>query len=330
VKHITLCVPGGTAGQIFALTYAIWLAENKNYKTHIRFYDIGTSISSLAIEPLLESPVAKELGISYEAIRGNLHWHKKNTKGVLLNLGLARVRGHQMWRRLGELKERALKNWLGSESNASRESSGSSGVIREEELELLSKPGFLIGYPTDLRIVEAGWRTLKQMFVESGLPEFASRPGLEELISIHWRLGDFVANGDSVAWESIEACLAALPQNLKIDIYTDSPNLAQDLVANSKYVPRIHFKSQDIWTDLFDMTRARYFVGSTSGISFLAALAVQEESAESTVYLPDLWLENHDLQLEYKRGVSTFRHATLFPALTIPSNYDARESPSGK
>lgn len=311
LRKVVLCVPGGTAGQIFALCYGLVLAETGLCKPHIRFYDIGTTISKLSIEPLLSSKTATSLGITYNSVKGNLTWNGRGMN-ALLNLSLARIRGTSLWRRIGKFVVK--RKGLQAESVNSKVDPGqlSSGVIRLEELNGLELKRLVIGYPTDLRVIEKAWACLKKVLSESDVPNFSQSPGTQESIAIHWRLGDFLEAGAAVAWPSIEKCLTSLPDSLPINIHTDSPHLAKSLVQESRFLNRLHFVSNDIWDDLFSMTRSRYFIGSPSGISFLASLSVLESELGGEVFVPDYWMTDPDLGQEYASEVSTFRNAKVY------------------
>jgi len=286
-RVVGLCIPGGLAGQLFGLAYASWISENLKVGCRIYFFDVGTSISKLVIGPILDSKAARSMGISIVRVRGTLEWNPGN-KVTIVTMVAGWIRGTSPYRfiaRLVKIATRANQNVFKLEQ-AQEES-----VIRSYHLKELSPGDSIAGYPTDYQIIEDSHDGLFRLMESSGLPNFLVDAGQEETISIHWRLGDYVNNPThgALSWEFFRRCLLEMPKDLPVKLFTDSPDLARELILDCSEQRVIEVISGDIFGDLFGMTRSRYFIGSHSGISFLAALALHHSKTQSTIYLPSKW-----------------------------------------
>jgi hypothetical protein len=188
-------------------------------------------------------------------------------------------------------------------------------------------PGSTIsGYPTDYRIIEESWSLMSSMISQSGHPDFAHQTGKEDTVSVHWRLGDYLQNSyhGAVSWLSLGHCLKyANPHNMPVKVFTDSPEIAEQVIAGSQAFSRFHqnyeIVSGDIWSDLFEMTRSRVFVGSQSGVSFLAALALRSDNPNSQTWLPDKWFLNPHAQHLFHHGPKTSQGSVFYPSNLVDS-----------
>jgi hypothetical protein len=187
-------------------------------------------------------------------------------------------------------------------------------VISEDQLRL-AKPGEKIwGYPTDFQIVEKSWPYLSKL-ISTHVSNFAKNCGQEDSVAIHWRLGDYINNDfhGAVSWTSIARCLNyANPNGFPVRIFTDSPDVAQHVLYESKIDTEIEVFSYDIWTDLYLMTRSKIFIGTQSGVSFLAALAIQESSDFARTWFPNRWFLHEGQDKVFTRPRETFRRSMFY------------------
>jgi hypothetical protein len=74
----------------------------------------------------------------------------------------------------------------------------------------------------------------------------------------------------------------------------------------------IEYVSSDIWSDLYAMTRSQTFIGSHSGVSFLAALALRMDSKTSRTWLPQRWFLDEWLDKKFVRTPITFGESLIY------------------
>ena len=169
------------------------------------------------------------------------------------------------------------------------ESRVSSLIISKSDLFSAQPDELVIGYPSDLGIVEESWDLLSQALGETTYPNFIQNAGADSFVAIHWRLGDYVGNDFQgvVSWDSIYECLRS--NNLlkkEVRVFTDSPDLAASIISGFDHDGRLEIVSSTIWNDLFRMTRARFFIGTNSQVSLLAAIALRKSRNRTAVFLP--------------------------------------------
>jgi len=309
---ITLAVPGGLAGQIFAVCYGAWLGENRGVETHLQFHDIGTEISGFALGSLLDTQAAKDLGISYSRVSGNLNWSSGSSSRAV-DLVRQKVGGTKAWG-LGKVLVGALRGE--GKSNGRRFSTKrKTGSISLETLDAVAPGTKLVGYPADYRVIEDAWSLLPELIEQSGLPNFSRETGVEDSVAVHWRLGDYFNNRThgSITWETLERSIRhAVRADVPIKIFTDSPDLAMELVNEFNGRRDIEYVSSDIWSDLYAMTRSQTFIGSHSGVSFLAALALRMDSKTSRTWLPQRWFLDEWLDKKFVRTPITFGESLIY------------------
>jgi len=304
-------VPGGLAGQIFAVGYGAWISKNLRLPVHINFYDVGSEISQFGVEALVLSQTARDLCISYSQITGNPNWASAASSPFTM-WARERARNTRMWALLRSAY-RAVPLKEGNSGGRTRR--GKPPVITLETLQSVTPGQHLVGYPTDYRVIEEAWQSVSGMIQESRLPNFAQDTGKEDSLAIHWRLGDYVNNDThgSINWSTFEDCVVDITgEETPIKIFTDSPVLAKSLVGSSLGGRKISYFSGDIWSDLFEMTRSKIFIASHSGVSFLAAIALRSDNSNSETWLPDRWFLDSRLHDEFARPESTFRGSSLY------------------
>jgi hypothetical protein len=322
-KPITIAVPGGLAGQLFAVGYASWLASKRGVKVHMQFHDLGTSISKIGVQRILNSELAQELGITHSVTEEN--WPPR-TRGSYF-FPPRSMASKSKSRSILELC-RAVS--LGTYEAVQEKLSGgkfsfnlaTATPISIDEL-MQAAPGSTIsGFPTDYRVIEESWDQLAAMIAESGYPDFPHETGKDDTVAVHWRLGDYVGNPfhGAVAWTSLRNCLRyANKEQLPVKIFTDSPGLARDIIQESPEARNYALVRGDIWSDLFSMTRSRIFVGTQSGVSFLAALALRMNNPEASTWLPDTWFLNSQAQLLFNQAPKTAEGSAFYPARLVTS-----------
>lgn len=311
-KKIHISVPGGLAGQIFAVCYAAWIHDMRNMETHIHFFDVGTDISSFSVGPLLDTQVAHSMGISYSEHEGNLNWAESKSNRFL-RFARKRFGKTAAWERArnAQAKLRITTISKGTATSSKRKM----GTISRETLLYVSPGKKLIGYPVDYRVIEEAWPSVKLMLGESGRPDFSRETATDNSVAVHWRLGDYYGNPihGSVCWESLELCISnAVSREVPVKIFTDSPELALQLVGEAAVKENIEFVSSDIWSDLFSMSRSKFFVGSHSGISFLVALAIRLDNPGATTLLPNRWFLDPLFDTNFLRPAKIFGDSLVY------------------
>lgn len=295
-NNIVLSVPGGLAGQIFSLGYAIWVAKEKNLKVHIQFHDVGTNISKFIISDLFETETCKLFDITFHVTKDT--WPPKNldTSKVI------------------DFRHRLLKRAVENDHLPF-------GVISKKTLNKLYPGSTIAGYPTNYQIIEDSWKLFSKVISESSRSNFTTSTGLEDSISVHWRLGDYVGNEfhGAVPWISIQTCIEdQISREIPIKIFTDNLGLAQSVLDASNFKQKYEIISNEIWEDLFEMTRSKYFIGTHSGVSFLAALAIRSNNQFAQTYLPDAWFLNEEANLSFQPTRLTFKGSVKYQSnLTI-------------
>jgi len=320
-ETVNLSVPGGLAGQIFAVGYGAWISKNLRLPVHINFYDVGSDISQFGVEALVLSQTAKDLGISYSQIMGNLNWASSASSPFTMwaeeRAEHIRTWAHERanpraWDRIRTVYRAISSKEWDAEGRPSRVKTG---VITLETLQSVTSGEHLVGYPTDYRVIEEAWQSLSAMIQESQLPNFARDTGKEESLAIHWRLGDYVNNNThgSIDWSAFENCLTKITgEETPIKIFTDSPALAKKLVGSSLSGRQVTYISRDIWSDLFEMTRSKTFIASNSGVSILAAIALRSDNSNSWTWLPDRWFVDARFNDEFARPEATFNGSSVY------------------
>lgn len=276
-EGVTIAIPGGMAGQVFGVAHALWYANKTSRKIHVCFHDMGTEISNFSVGEMLESATTKNLQITFST---EGLWPPA-TNSILENPGKNPAASFfETWSLFGGLSQwtrRVLKPKYHRLA------------IHKEKL-LSAGPGQqLIGYPSDLAIVEESWPLLSQALSETSYPNFIQDAGSDPSVAIHWRLGDYIGSDlhGVVTWDSIYKCMTDhnfLKKDIRI--YTDSPELAAKMVARSEIRGKIEIFSNAIWSDLHDMTRSKFFIGTNSQVSLLAAISLAKSRNRAVAFLP--------------------------------------------
>ena len=338
---IKFAVPGGLAGQLCAIGYAAWIATKRREPVHIQFHHLGTTIGKLGVIDVLNSELAKRIGISFSEV--DARWPVKETVMERLSRrsggAVFGLPGKPASRFIGESILRvaqastlgmymALKDMQAGQKF--RYSPAESPSLAARTLIHAPRGSTVSGYPTDYRIIEESWELLSAMIATSGYPDFTHGTGKEDSVAVHWRLGDYVQNKyhGAVSGSSLGNCLKyANTENLPVKVFTDSPEIAEHVIRNCLPYPSFgqsyQIISGDIWSDLFGMTRSKIFIGSQSGVSFLASLALRSNNPDSQTWLPDKWFLNHQAQLLFHQGPKTAGGSVFYPACLVTTPFPA-------
>ena len=274
---IRIAIPGGLAGQIFGVASALWLANRTGQRVHVQFHDMGTNISKFSVLDLVESQTARSLNITH-----SIHGPWPPPSSEVADKGAATSPN-----KLGSLASRiffAIDQALGrSRPRLSKL------ILTKLKLRDAQPGSLLVGYPSDLSVVEGSWQLLSQTIAESSYPNFPRDAGARDGVAVHWRLGDYLENDfhGVIAWDSIADCLRThglLEKEIKV--FTDSPEMARELLESWAIRANYQVVSGSIWSDLFEMTRFRYFVGTNSQVSLLAAITLLKSRNTAAVFLP--------------------------------------------
>lgn len=322
-RPFTLEVPGGLAGQLFAVSYAAWIASRRQEEAHIRFFDAGTGISQLGVQGVLNSELCQKLGITFSVVKES--WPPASSHSPIAKVrdSLTKLQPVSFFELVHSVTLGgflASREWLDGRKSSWGLATPTS--ISREKLLRAPAGSTIAGFPTDYRVIEESWSLLAKMIKSSGSPDFAHNTGVEDTVSVQWRLGDYVGNPfhGAVGWDSIRNCLKyANPEGLPVRVFTDSPDLAQKTIREVSNDSDFEILSGDIWSDLFGMTRSRVFIGSQSGVSFLAALALRSDNPDSATWLPDKWFLNSEAQLLFNQGPVTAEGSALYPAKLVTS-----------
>jgi hypothetical protein len=322
-SNLSLVVPGGLAGQLFAVGYGAWISKKRGEGTHIIFYDVSTSISKFGVQGVLDSQVATSLGVTYSLVQES--WPPGLTKSPIQKVLSLASRFKKRWLLEDIQAVSPAANLTSKDSVADKKLllwGPTTHVISPERLITAPAGSIICGYPTDYRIIEESWDLLASMIAASNYPDFAHKTGRDDTVAVHWRLGDYVQNEchGAVSWQSLSNCIKnANKEDMPVRIFTDSPGLAELTIRESQGSCEYEIVSGDIWSDLFSMTRSRVFIGSHSGVSFLAALALMSDNPHSATWLPNAWFLDQNFDDQFHHGPKTARDSFFYPARLVIS-----------
>lgn len=276
---------GGLGAQLCALSYGLWLTKHTERHVRIHFFEKGLSYFPIVIQKILH-------GMSYQIQHSATGLESKvdNESTVIYKyLTELRILTSYKFSLILRFFARKLRLVISSEN-----------LTLEKLQEIRAYTLRVSGYHTDWRIMAEMWPETQRRI--STLIERDFRDGLasKEHISVHWRLGDYLNNPEAnkthgtISPHSLIDCILNVSQNSGfkvVKVYSDSPDLAKELLLD--YLPgmQVSFPRGEILKDLFNMTRATAFIGSHSSISTWAALAIIKHNPNAFVYLPDVWFK---------------------------------------
>ena len=97
----------------------------------------------------------------------------------------------------------------------------------------------------------------------------------------------------------------------KIDIYSDSPELAQQMLVRADAYSEFTFPELDIWPTLINCLGSRYFIGTNSKISYWVSYLRLSFDAKAFTQLPA------DLKSDFENtlgDLSKYDNLTFYPA----------------
>jgi glycosyltransferase involved in cell wall biosynthesis len=273
------CV-AGLGGQLNALAYSIWIKNNMGIDTRIRFTQNHLALTENRLGELLNY-------FEYEEVI-NKKLSESNSEPQLTDLTSSN---------LGYFMKTLLSNVLIKMKI----------IIRSDHLSKLAlskvRPWtrYIQGYHSDSRILMDSIPDLSNLISQTELLNFLEDAGSHPSISIHWRLGDYLSNPTTnhthgvIEASKLISCIKNLPldkSSYPIVIFSDSIDLAKKSLAQTDFFERITFVSNDVWSDLYNMSRSEIFIGSHSSISVWAALSILNSNSTASVYLPAIWFKN--------------------------------------
>jgi hypothetical protein len=255
---IQLVVSGGLAAQLNAVAYLIWARENLNRKVNLLFIEKGTVVR---------------------------YWEINHISDV--NLKIIHARRTNFLARVTRLILRPFTLRTGLIS----------------KVDLLNLPFYKIiieGYHLDISVLEESIPTLRYLISQTNHLNFLENPASEETLAIHWRLGDYIDTGignirhgyietDTIVNEIKKLCSMKEPSS--ISIFTDSKDIASTKLKQEETNFSYSVYSSDIWRDLFEMSKSKYFIASHSGISIWVILAIKSYDKESLISVPRNWFK---------------------------------------
>lgn len=268
---------GGVGGQLLTLCYALWIAKNRLRPVHIKFHDGGTSFRPIAVRELLETDTVKKLGITYSQIHD---YQSSSSRKKIVSNFLKKY--FDTFVHLIQQKTQNPKTILSSPD-----------ITFEMLLSLSNTIEELSGSTNDYRVVEETIPLLRKALKESPLPDFFESAGNSHSLALHWRLGDYIGNEfhgaiDFVNLHKVAETLGLGSEVPRI-IYTDSPDYAESELLRLNLWSMYSISSLDIWTDLYNMSRSKYFVGNHSSISMFSAIAIHFAQSNSQIFFPEQW-----------------------------------------
>lgn len=256
---IQFIVSGGLAAQLNAVAYLIWIKENLNRNTSLLFIEKGTVVRKWEITNLT--------GINVKVI------HSRRTHLVARTIRLI-------------LRPFTLRI----------------GLISKNDLLKLPCYKFIVdGYHLDISILEESIPTLRYLISQTGHPNFLEDPATEENLVIHWRLGDYVTTGiGNTRHGYIETGtiideinkLRKIKKVSNVNFFTDSKEIAHQKLGNKETNFSYSIHSNEIWSDLFRMSKAKYFIANHSGISVWVILAIKSSGKECLISVPRNWFKD--------------------------------------
>lgn len=184
------------------------------------------------------------------------------------------------------------------------------------------------GYHADMRVIRDSWPYIRDLVKKSRVDNFIEEAGTLDHLSIHWRLGDYLTTSANqthgiVDVLSLYHVIESVTRDHSIDkiqIFTDSPAVASLMISQLSFTVQPEVISNDIWSDLVAMSKARFFIGSHSSISIFAALAILDKNPHNYVYFPEEWFKN--LPQGFKlQGQSYHPKSVLSEVLLYQTNF---------
>ena len=177
--------------------------------------------------------------------------------------------------------------------------------VLRRELTVLASPNRLLNISKYYRTLSGGFAAINEEWVNKEVNQrfiqankkspFTREKKQKEFVVIHYRLGDKKAVFSHPADFNSEKIIDPISykeiidklDNLKSqDIYvvSDEPKLAQKLLASVHIKAKTISSNGNIWEDLYFMSQARIFIGSSSQVSRLANICVENNGGVSYMF----------------------------------------------
>lgn len=274
---------GGLASQLSSVVYACWLTKNTDRQVQLRLSSGGTTYRKIQVQDLIQKSGAHER-ISVRSTGNDMFrsYDAENDSQTqrfvrrLVASGLPAL--VNQWQRFSPF------HVVGD-------------AIMKEDLERVGKYTRLIrGYPLDWQLIESECTSLSTILAASDYTNFLEGGGQDDFVAIHWRLGDYRRHPEAARTHglipvvSLENALSQMQlPNVPVKVFTDEPDFASRELHSSGLGPRVSVQSGDIWSDLWSMSRAKWFIGSHSAVSLWAALGIRRGNPEARILMPDQW-----------------------------------------
>ena len=184
------------------------------------------------------------------------------------------------------------------------------------------------GYHADMRVIRDSWPYIRDLVKASRVDNFIEEAGTLNHLSVHWRLGDYLTTSanqthgivDALSLYRVIKSITTHHAIEKIQIFTDSPAVASQMISQFSFAVQVEVISNDIWSDLVAMSKSRYFIGSHSSISIFAALAILDKNPHNYVYFPEEWFKH--LPEGFKMQGQNYHPNSVLPeVLTYQTNF---------
>jgi hypothetical protein len=279
MEYLTVKVAGGATAQCLALMNAIYVKNRTSKDFKIKYYPYSTGtywpfeIDFLLPddERILEFGETKGLNAiaNPEKLQVGkiIDKHPLQSKFINYEKLLVLIRRLRLESKL--LRFRGEVSIVASKSNLDRVTAKtkaiSGGFAAIVDSQVVSE--------MDLRFKRAGFN--------SPFSRSASTDE-KEIVAIHYRIGDkratftnpLVGSDGITNPEVFKDILDELNANYDIDVVSDEPRVAQDLLSEIGISAKLNPIKGSIWDDLYFMSQASVFIGSWSQVSQLAAVCV--------------------------------------------------------
>jgi hypothetical protein len=140
-------------------------------------------------------------------------------------------------------------------------------------------------------------------------------------LSLHFRLGDLVGLKETISpdilKDLIQSALKVHGIAGSINVYSDSPNLAKELLFSEGREPQISFQDEGVWSTIVKCVNSQLFIGTNSKLSYWVAYIRLGIDSKSIVYLPSV------LKLDL---ANTLGDLSPYPNLNFYSTERSKES----
>jgi hypothetical protein len=305
MKAIVKC-SGGLGAQLLAIAYCTWLSKNKNKKTTIQFTEQGVSHRHFVVADLLKN-------IDFQVIKSP---EQLNSDGGILKEKLGSAYVH-----IGVRTRLKFRRFIKSGLQFTKVLIYRPNLSLEEISKVRVWTRFIDGYHADLRILKDVWTDLSRLIEEQRPQNFISNAGSAKTLSVHWRMGDYIESEANLTHgvihpDEIVRQIQSVVDEYHIEkilIFSDSPLIAKSHLCEVDFGVNIAFIEGDIWDDMTEMAKSRFFIGSHSSISIFVAFAILDKNPDAVVCLPDKWFKR--IPEGFESGIDNCHPKSIFPTI---------------